>query len=179
VFAVEEREKPNSRVFSKSPSNVDVQTLTEETVKLLRMNLDALYTTLGGQLLGAAPASKAAAIFSYLAAVRSASDAAALDGNLPTALSIQDLSRGLGSICENLMRDGTRYVAEAASELRESLNNEDLLRLSDDPSESHVQVIFMVVAAVLSLPRYLDRISVTVTAILLKQGLRNFCAKKN
>ena len=176
---MEERKKSNSRVFNKSGSDVDVQTLTEETVKLLRMNLDALYTTLGGQLLGSAAASKAAGIFSYLAAVRFASDAAALHGNLPAALSMQDLSRGLGSICEDLMREGVRYVSEAGSELREALNNEELLRLSDEPSDSHVQVILMVVAAVLSLPRYLDMISVTVTAILLKQGLRNFCAMKN
>jgi hypothetical protein len=33
----------------------------------------------------------------------------------------------------------------------------------------------MVVAAVLRLPRVLDAIAVTVTAILLKQGLRDFC----
>jgi hypothetical protein len=35
----------------------------------------------------------------------------------------------------------------------------------------------MVVGAILKLPRQLEPISATVTAILLKQGLRNFCLK--
>ena len=95
------------------------------------------------------------------------------------ALSLQDLSSGLGSIYEELMREGMRYVSEAADELRKTLNNEDLLRLSEETSPSHAQVILMVVAAALRLPRYLDMISVTVTAILLKQGLRNFCEQKS
>jgi hypothetical protein len=50
----------------------DVQVLTEETVKLLRMNVADLYATLGGQLLGAEAPSKVAGIMSYLAAARSA-----------------------------------------------------------------------------------------------------------
>jgi hypothetical protein len=45
----------------------DVQVLTEETVKLLRMNVADLYATLGGQLPGAEAPSKVAGIMSYLA----------------------------------------------------------------------------------------------------------------
>jgi hypothetical protein len=89
------------------------------------------------------------------------------------------LSDGLGLICEDLMREGMRYLSETAEELREALNNDDLLHLSDETSRSHIQVILMVVAAVLRLPRDLDTISVTVTAILLKRGLRNFCREKD
>jgi hypothetical protein len=37
----------------------------------------------------------------------------------------------------------------------------------------------MVVAAVLRLPRDLDTIAVTVTAILIKRGLRNFCREES
>jgi hypothetical protein len=37
----------------------------------------------------------------------------------------------------------------------------------------------MVVAAVLRLPRDVDTISVTITAILLQRGLRNFCREKD
>jgi hypothetical protein len=37
----------------------------------------------------------------------------------------------------------------------------------------------MVVAAVLRLPRDLDTIAATVTAILIKRGLRNFCREES
>lgn len=173
-----ERTMSNSSIANNRTS-LDVQALTEETIKLLRINLDALYATLGGQLLGTVLPSNVAGIVSYLATVRSASEAKALHGDLPAALSLEDLSSGLGSIYENLVRGGMRYVSEAASELRKTLNNEDLLHLSDEINPSHAQVILMVVAAALRLPRYLDTISVTVTAILLKQGLRSFCQEKS
>jgi hypothetical protein len=167
------------RVFNERPAKADVQALTEETAKLLRLSLDSLYITLGGQLLGTAPPSKVAGIMSYLSAVRSASDAKTLHGTLPAALSLQDLSNGLALICEELMREGMHYLSKTAEELREALDNEDLLRLSDETSRSHIQVILMVVAAVLRLPRDVDTISVTITAILLKRGLRNFCREKD
>jgi len=165
------------RDFNRSPTNLDVQTLTEETVKLLRMSSDALFATLGGQLLGTAAPSRVAGIVSYLTAARSASEASVLYANLPPPLSFHELSSGLGLICEELRREGLRYLTEKTSELREALNNEALLRLSDDSNLSQIQVILMVVAAVLRLPRFLDTISATVTAILLKQGLRNFCSE--
>jgi hypothetical protein len=155
----------------------DVQVLTEETVKLLRMNVADLYTTLGGQLLGAEAPSKVAGIMSYLAAARSASDAKALHSALPV-VALPDWGDGLAVICEELKQEGVRYLSETSEELREALNNDDLLRLSDETTPSHIQVILMVVAAVLRLPQVLDAIAVTVTAILLKQGLRDFCRNR-
>jgi hypothetical protein len=76
------------------------------------------------------------------------------------------------------MRDGMRYLSGRAGELREALNNEDILRLADETSTAHIQVILMVVAAVLRLPRDLDTIAATITAILIKRGLRNFCREE-
>jgi hypothetical protein len=141
---------------------------------LLRMNIADLYTTLGGQLLGAAPPSKVAGIISYLGAVRSAADAKALHSDLPV-VALHDWGSGLAVICEELKQEGMRYLAQTTEELCEALNNDDLLQLSEETTPSHIQVILMVVAAVLRLPRVLDAIAVTVTAILLKQGLRDFC----
>jgi hypothetical protein len=177
--AVEAHKMADIRVFNQRSTNVDVQALTEESAKLLRMSLDALYATLGGQLLGTASPTKVAGIISYVAAVRAAADAKALHAALPAALSLQDLSDGFGAICEDLMRDGMRYLSGRAGELREALNNEDILRLSDETSTAHIQVILMVVAAVLRLPRDLDTLAVTVTAILIKRGLRNFCREES
>jgi hypothetical protein len=155
----------------------DVQVLTEETVKLLRMNIADLYATLGGQLLGAEAPSKVAGIISYLAAARSAADAKALHDALPV-VGLHDWGGGLTVICEELRQEGIRYLSETSEELREALDNDELLRLSDETTRSHIQVILMIVAAVLRLPRVLDAIAVTVTAILLKQGLRDFCRNK-
>lgn len=177
--ATEEQKMPDIRVVNQKSTNVDVQALTEESAKLLRMSLDALHATLGGQLLGTAPPTKVAGIISYMAAVRSASDAKALHDALPAALSLQDLSDGFGAICEDLMREGIRYLSGRAGELREALSNEDILRLADETSTAHIQVILMVVAAVLRLPRDLDTIAATVTAILIKRGLRNFCREES
>lgn len=162
------------RGFKDNSGQFDVGVLADEVVKLLRMNLDNLYTTLGGQLLGTAPPSTVAGIVSYLAAARSATEAKALHDTLPPFVSLRDWGEGLGVICEELKQDGMRYVSEMTQELRNALNNEDLLHLAEEISPSHIQVVLMVVAAVLRLPRALDTISVTITAILLKQGLRNF-----
>ena len=167
-----------SHLSKNNPHRPDVQVLTEETVKLLRMSITDLYTTLGGQLLGAAPPSKVAGIMSYLGAVRSASDAKALHSGLPV-VALHDWGDGLAVICEELKQEGIRYLLETTDELREALNNEDLLQLSDETTPSHIQVILMVVAAVLRLPRVLDAIASTVTAILLKQGLRDFCRNRS
>jgi len=164
-------------LFKNNLHRSEVQVLTEETVKLLRMNVGDLYTTLGGQLLGAEPPSKVAGIMSYLAAVRSASDAKALHSALPV-VALHDWGDGLAVICEELKQEGIRYLLETTEELREALNHDDLLKLSEETTPSHIQVVLMVVAAVLRLPRVLDAISVTVTAILLKQGLRDFCRNR-
>ena len=161
------------RIIKEDSSQFDIGVLADEVIKLLRMNLDNLYTTLGGQLLGTAPPSTVAGIMSYLAAARSATEAKALHDTLPPFISAHDWGEGLGVICEELKQDGVRYVAGITQQLRQALNNEDLLHLAEDVSSSHIQVILMVVAAALRLPRPLDAISATITAILLKQGLRN------
>jgi hypothetical protein len=154
---------------------LEVQALTEEVNKLLPVDLDDLHATLGGQLLVVDPPSKVAGIMSYLAAMKSAAEAKALYQALPTAPSVYEWSRGLGVICEELKQGGIRYLSETTPELREALNNEDILHLSEQPTHTHLQIILMVVASVLRLPRELETVAATVTAILLKRGIRNFC----
>jgi hypothetical protein len=167
------RRMSTTPLFRDNLTQLDIGVLTDEVVKLLRMNLDNLYTTLGGQLLATVRPSAVAGIVSYLAAARSAAEATSLHDRLPLAVSLRDWSEGLGVICEELKQDGIRYVSGVKTELKEALSNEDLLRLGEQAIPSHIQIILMVVAAVLRLPRDLDTISATITAILLKQGLRN------
>jgi hypothetical protein len=143
----------------------DVQVLTVETVKLLRMNVADLYATLGGQLLGAEAPSKVAGIMSYLAAARSASDAKALHSALPV-VALHDWGEGLAVICEELKQEGIRYLSETSEELREALNKDDILQLSDETTPSQIQVIL-----------WLWRLCCDCRASLtrLQSRLRRFC----
>lgn len=96
---------------------------------------------------------------------------------LPTAAAMSDWGRGLSVICDELKQDGMHYVSKSAQELRKALDNEDILRLADDPSEPHLQILLMLVASVLNLPREMEPVAATVTVILMKTGLRKFCRR--
>jgi hypothetical protein len=157
---------------------INIHDLTDDASKLLIVNLDDLYATLGGQLLTYQPPSKVAGIVSYLAAVRSASGASALFKALPPTAAMSDWGKGLSVICDELRQDGMHYIAESAEELRKTLDNEDILRLADNPSQPQLQILLMLVASVLKLPREMETVAATVTVILIKSGLRNFCRQE-
>ena len=159
------------------PTNT--QDLVNDASKLLIVTLDDLYITLGGQLLVYEAPSKVAGIVSYLAAARSASEARVLFEALSPAAAMSDWGRGLAVICDELKQDGMRYVSQTGQDLRKALDNEDILRLADDPFQPHLQILLMLVASVLKLPREMETVAATVTVILIKTGLRNFCRQRN
>lgn len=150
------------------------QSLTEEASKLLVVTLDDLYVTLGSQLLVYEAPGKVAGIVSYLRSIRSASEARVLFEALPSAPLVGDWSKGLGVICDDLKDAGIRYLKGAAEELRNGLDNEDILRLAENPSKTQLQVLLMLVASILKLPREMETVAATVTVVLVKTGLRKF-----
>ena len=154
---------------------LDIEVLTDEAMKLLRMEIDDLYATLGGQLLAQNYPTRVAGTISYLSAVRSASRAKTLYEALPSGLAVTEWGEGLGVIIDELKQNGRRLLGEVGKDLRKALCNEDILLLSDQVNRSIMQIVLMVVAATLRMPREFEAVSVTVSAILLKQGLRNFC----
>jgi hypothetical protein len=155
---------------------VDIQDLTNEASKLFTLSLDDLYATLGCQLLAYELPSKAAGIISYLAAVRSASEARVLfEGLRRPAAAVIGWGKGISVICEELKQDGMRYIGDSAEELRKALDNEDILQMADEPSQPQLQILLMLVASILKLPREMETVAATVTVILVKTGLRNFC----
>jgi hypothetical protein len=91
------------------------------------------------------------------------------------AAAVIDWGKGISVICEELKEDGMRYIGDSAEELCKALDNEDILRMADDPSQPQLQILLMLVASVLKLPREMEAVAATVTAILVKTGLRNFC----
>lgn len=149
--------------------------MASETMKLLRLDVDELYATLGSQLLARQNPTRVAGIVSYLAAVRSAAEAKNLFAALPTGPGLSEWGRGLGVIHEELKREGADYFARVSTDLREALNHEELLRLADHLNPSTLRIVVMVVGAALRLPRESAPISATVSAILCKLGLRHFC----
>jgi len=154
---------------------VGIEKLTDEAVELLRIELDELYVTLGSQLLARDLPSRTAEIVSDLFGFR----------NLPQqknryTVPLSDSPphrwrKRLGEIYDELRQDGRGYLADITEDLRKALCNEDILSLSDHVNRSTLQIIVVIVSGTLRMPVELDPISVTVSAILVKIGLRNFC----
>jgi len=157
------------------PKEIDIELLAEEGMKLLRLEVDELYASLGAQILAQRPPSRVAGIVSYLSAIRSASSAKFFHEGLPVPSVPGEWGSGLGAIYEELKRDGMELLDEMGEDLRKALNNEDVLRLADQVNRSTMQVVIMIVGACLRMPREFEPISATVAAILFRLGLRNFC----
>jgi hypothetical protein len=158
---------------------LNIEVLTDEAMKLLRVGIDELYATLGGQLLSRNLPSRTAGIVSYLSAVRSASEATLLFHELPSGLSFPEWANGFNKIYEELRKDGIRFLGETKSELQKAICNEEMLRLSGEITRSSMQIIILVVGATLRMPREFDPVAVTIANLLVKIGLQNFCRQSS
>lgn len=156
-------------------NELDLEASTNEAMKLLRMELDALYVTLGSQLLARNLPSRTAEIVSDLCAFRSLSEQKSRYTAQPSQSLLPGWRKRLGRIYDELRQDGKSYVAKMGEDLRKALSNEDILSLSEHVNRSTLQIIVVIVGGTLRMPVELEPISVTVSAILLKVGLRNFC----
>jgi hypothetical protein len=153
-----------------------IEELTDEAMKLLGLEIDQLYATLGTQLSGYDIPSRVAGMVSYLSAVQRATSARVLYEALPPEPTPGEWRTGLGAIYEQLKAEGILHFAEMREDLHKALcGNDEILRLSNEVNRSFVQILVTVVGATLRLPRRFDPISVTTVAILVKIGLRKFC----
>jgi len=159
-------------------TTIHLRDLTDEVIKLLQMRMDELYGTLGGQLMGTIRPTQAAGIVSFLFTAESASKAKGLLSSLPSVTVSPEWNEGVQVICDEFIRGGRNYINEIRQELCVALNdnNEQIFQLSEQRDRPSVHAIVMVIAAILKLPRELEPLSATVTAILLKRGLRDFCS---
>jgi hypothetical protein len=152
-----------------------IEVLAGEAMRLFRLETGELYAVLGGQLLGTTLPSRAAGIVGYLNSVRSALVAKTFTEAVPSQPDLAGWAAELETISEELRRDGIRFLTGVSGKLREALSNKDILRLSEEISPSAVRIIIVLVAGALSMPRELDPICATVTAVILRLGLRDFC----
>jgi len=151
------------------------EALADEGARLLSLEIDDLYVALGAQLLGQNLPAKVAAIVSYLSALRKAYEAMDLDHALPSPFSQVGISHGLRAINDTLKEDGKNYFIKVSEELRNALCKDEIRNLAETRSASLVGIVIVIVGAALRIPREFDAISVTVSAIVLKLGLKNFC----
>ncbi|HWP58359.1 MAG TPA: hypothetical protein VNL14_10755 [Candidatus Acidoferrales bacterium] len=144
-----------------------IEELTEEAMRLLPVEIEELHVILGCQLLASTSPARLGAIMKRVAGARAApNDAARAQG-----ASLAELE----PICEELKRDGVRFLAEVREDLRRALCTEDILALADEIDSSSMQIVVLIVGAILKLPPQIESISATVAAILCRVGLRNFC----
>jgi hypothetical protein len=149
--------------------------LVEEGMKLLALEVDDLYAALGAQLLGQNLPSRVAGFVSYLSALRNACEATDLYRALPSPFSQIEIGNGLRVINDGLRDDGRRYFTDVSPDLRKALCKGDVFDLAETRTPSSVGVVITLVGAALRIPREFDAISVTISAIILKIGLPNFC----
>jgi hypothetical protein len=157
-------------------TELDIETLVSETERLLSLEISELYATLGAQLLLLGRPTSAAGTICYLSQVGRASSSAISDrGEYDGSLVIQ-WKAGVALIHKTLRARGEQYFAEARNELRDAICHEEILAWSDDVNRSIIRILITIVSGTLRTPRILDAVSAITVAILLKLGLRNFCA---
>ena len=157
-------------------TELDIETLVTETERLLFIETNELYATLGAQLLSLGRPTAAMEAICYLSRVSSISKTDVSDkGEHDGALLLQ-WGAGAALIHKNLKARGEQYFDEARNELRDAICNKEMLAWSDEVNRSIIRILLTVVSGTLRTPRILDSISAVTVAILLKSGLRTFCA---
>lgn len=156
---------------------ISIEVLAQEAMKLLRTELDDLYLTLGTQLLAEKLPSYTAGIVADLFAFRSSSGPKS-QFTLPSEPLVAAHRNYLDEVYDQLRQDGRGYLAEVGDNLRKAICNQDIFSLSDQVNVSTLQIIEIIVSGTLRLPVELEPIAVTVSAILVKLGLRNFCKSR-
>ncbi len=152
------------------------EALIDEGARLLSLDLDDLYATLGMQLLGRASPGTAAGIVAYFSGLRSSCEAREFYPALPASVTSGQLTSELRVIYEGLKADGKQYLVDMNEDLRRALCSENVFAASGAPTRSALAVVSVIIGAALRLPRDFDAVAVTVGVIMLKVGLRNFCA---
>jgi hypothetical protein len=155
----------------------DIDDLTREALKLLRLEPDQLYAVLGCQLLASAPPTRAADIVEHLFDLRTANKLRKRNQWPPESeCRTDERTDEIAMICNVLKADGDRFVDALREELRKGLhNNENVFSLADHVDESKMQILIMIVSAILRIPARFEAISATLAAMLCKSILKEVC----
>ncbi len=153
-----------------------IEELTAEAMQLLTVGLEELYVVLGCQLMGAARPARIAGWVSHQSAFKNFIESRQRYEPFTLGADLIEWGRSFNVMYEELKGDGIRFIAAAKEELTKGLCNKEILDLANEITSSTMQIIVLIVAAVLKLPRQIEAVSATVAAIVCKAGLREFYA---
>jgi hypothetical protein len=153
-----------------------IEELTTEAMQLLTLRLEELYMVLGCQLMGATRPARVAELVSHQIALKNFIESQDHHSALLSGPELSDWGRRFNFIHDELERDGIRFLSAVRDDLRKGICNEEIFDLSDEISSSTMQIIVLIVAAILKLPRQIEAVSATVAAIVCKSRLREFYA---
>jgi hypothetical protein len=149
-----------------------IEELTAEAMQLLNLGLDELYVILGCQLMGAAEPARVAEWVSHQSALRTMVQSQCDSDPAICAGAFTESGRSFDRMVEELKADGIRFITAVQAELSEGLCGKEISDFAEEISSASMQVIVLIVAAVLKLPRQIEAVSATVAAIFCKAGVR-------
>jgi hypothetical protein len=152
-----------------------IEEMTTEAMRLLTIGLEELYVVLGCQLLGSSAPSRVVGIISYQTALKKVIETQDMYKGSSFGTNLTEWGKGFESMYEELKQDGTHFLDSFRADLRNGLCNEEILNLADEITNSSMQIIVLIVAAILKMPAQIEAVSATVAAILCKSGLKSFC----
>jgi hypothetical protein len=151
-----------------------IEQLTNEAMQLMTIDLDELYVVLGCQLIGAARPARVACLVGHQSALKHVIESRNGYGSLSSAADLTEWGREFHSIYDELKRDGVRFLSAVREELRAGLCIKEILELGNEITSAGMQIIVLIIAAILKLPRQIEAVSATVAAIICKSGVREF-----
>jgi len=153
-----------------------IEELTTEAMQLLSISLEELYVVLGCQLMGAARPAGVAGLVNHQSAIRNVVESQGKFELSASGAPLRDWVTSFNSMIEELKEDGMRFVAAVAEELSKGLSAKELLELATEITSSSMQIIVVIVAAILKLPRQIEAVSATVAAIFCKSVMTELYA---
>jgi hypothetical protein len=151
-----------------------IEELTAEAMQLMTIGLEELYVVLGCQLMGAARPARVACLVGHQGALKNAIESRNGYGSLLSSADLAEWGRGFNSMYEELKRDGVRFLTAVKEQLRAGLCIKEILELGNEITNASMQIIVLIIAAILKLPRQIEAVSATVAAIVCKSGVREF-----
>lgn len=153
-----------------------IEALTAEAMQLLTLHLEELYVVLGCQLMGATRPARVAEWVSHQMAFKNVIKSQDNHTAILSDAALADWGRRFHFIYDELEQDGIRFLSAVREELYKGIFNQEIFDFSNEITSSTMQIIVLIVAAVLKLPRQIEAVSATVAAIICKSGVRELYA---
>jgi hypothetical protein len=158
----------------------DTEALLSQGKEMLDWSEEEVLQVLGFQLLATEKPKKPAAIAKYLASTAYLGEAKKIVGDFPSEELLPVSMAGLGAIVKEAAERGRRFIQESTSELRSALCTgtgecrPEIVELLDR-GEDVLSKITDLVSDKLQIPPFMSSMAITVTVLLIKGGLNQFC----